>query len=82
MAVGNIPCEVCALGKQTRAKVPKQRPSCSSDILQLVYLDVCGPFKNCSLGGARYFLTFTDDFSKMTFVYFLNCKSKMFDKFL
>ena len=81
MTVGNISYEICALGKQTRTKIP-QRTSSTSEILQLVHSDVCGPLRTRSLRGARYFLTFTDDFSKMTFVYFLSCKRETFDKFL
>jgi hypothetical protein len=30
----------------------------------------------------KYFLTFIDDFSRRTWVYFLKLKSKVFDKFL
>ena len=33
--------------------------------------------ENVSIGGSRYFLTFTDDFSRYTFVYFLKNKSEV-----
>jgi hypothetical protein len=32
--------------------------------------------------GCKYFLTFIDDFSRRTWVYFLKLKSEVFDKFL
>jgi transposase InsO family protein len=32
--------------------------------------------------GCKYFLTFIDDFSRRTWVYFLKLKSKVFDKFM
>jgi transposase InsO family protein len=37
--------------------------------------------KTPSLGGSIYFLTFIDDYSRKTWVYFLKHKSKTFDKF-
>ncbi len=32
--------------------------------LEIVLLDVCGPMRTTSLGGARYFVTYIDDFSR------------------
>jgi transposase InsO family protein len=37
--------------------------------------------RTTSHGGARYFLTFIDDFSRKTHVYLLNAIGKMFEKF-
>jgi hypothetical protein len=50
--------------------------------LQLVHSDLCGPLSSPSFSGCKYFLTFIDDFSRRTWVYFLKLKSKVFDKFL
>jgi hypothetical protein len=36
--------------------------------LQLLHMDVCGPIPVVSLGGARYFLTVLDDFSRLSVV--------------
>ena len=58
------------------------RTTTTSKILELIHSDVCGTFQITSLEGAKYFLTFIDDFSKMTFVYFLTTKSKVFEKFV
>lgn len=33
------------------------------------------------MGGARYFLSFLDDFSNMAFLYFLNSKDQVLDNF-
>jgi hypothetical protein len=35
-----------------------------------------------SFSGFKYFLTFIDDFSRCTWVYFLKLKSEVFDMFL
>jgi hypothetical protein len=34
----------------------------SSNVLEVVHSDVCGPFDVNSLGGNRYFITFVDDY--------------------
>ncbi len=52
----------------------------SSRPLQLVHSDVCGPMDE-SIGGKRYFVSFIDDFSRYCAVYFLENKSKVFEKF-
>ncbi|KAJ9553556.1 hypothetical protein OSB04_017601 [Centaurea solstitialis] len=43
--------------------------------------DVCGPFSHEARGGYRYFITFTDDFSKFGYVYLMRHKSEAFEKF-
>ena len=73
-------CEICSQGKQT--KMPfKKSGTRSKEILGLIHSDLCGPMENASIGGARYFLTFIDDFSRKYFVYFLKQKSEVLEKF-
>ena len=74
--IGLNNCEVCAEGKQCRNPF-KSSDSRSDAILELVYSDVAGPMENVSLGGARYMLTFIDDFSRKIFPYFLKRKSEV-----
>ena len=47
-----------------------------------MHSDLCGPLPSTSFSSFKYFLTFTDDYSKSTWVYFLKLKSEVFDKFL
>ncbi|GAU31928.1 hypothetical protein TSUD_271130, partial [Trifolium subterraneum] len=42
---------------------------------------ICGPLNPISNGGNRYFITFTDDFSRKTWIYFLKEKSSALDTF-
>ena len=35
-----------------------------------------------SLGGYRYYVSFIEDYSKMTWIYFLKKKTKVFKRFL
>jgi hypothetical protein len=49
--------------------------------LEIVHSDVCGPMRTTSLGGARYFVTYIDDFSKKVWVYLLKSKGECLEKF-
>ncbi len=73
--------EDCIEGKQQRTSFPKDEATRASKVLELVHSDVCRPMKTTSRGGAQYFVTFIDDFSKKTHVYILKAKGKVFDKF-
>ena len=53
----------------------------STEKLQLVYTDVCGPMQTHSFGGSRYFITFTDDYSRFSRSYFMKHKAEALDKF-
>ena len=74
-------CEACVQGKQTSKQFRGSADIHTTKVLQLVHSDVCGPMSVASLGGARYFVTFTDDYSRMCYVYFLKHKSEVFQKF-
>ncbi|KAK2427210.1 putative mitochondrial protein [Trifolium repens] len=74
-------CEDCLSGKQHRETIPKQANWRASQKLELVHSDVCGPINPQSNGGNRYFITFTDDFSRKTWVYFLQDKACVFEIF-
>lgn len=74
-------CSGCQLGKHARTKIPKTTTHHASKILELVHFDVCGPFRTNSLGGSRYFVTFIDDFSRKTWIYFITNKSQVLEKF-
>jgi len=50
-------------------------------ILDYIHSDVWGPAPIRSHGGARYFVTFMDDYSQTIWVYFMREKSKVFAKF-
>ena len=74
-------CEVCALGKHHRESFPKENAWRAKVPLELVYTDVCGPMSTPTNGGNRYILTFIDDFSRMTWLYFMRQKSEVFSIF-
>ena len=76
-----VPCEACVKGKQARVPFKKSGIKRSRCVLGLIHSDVCGPMNVPSVGGARYFLTFTDDCTRHSAVYFLRSKSEVPEKF-
>jgi transposase InsO family protein len=74
-------CESCALSKHHRSSFAKEVNWKANKPLELVHTDVCGPIKPMSTGQNRYFLTFIDDFSRKTWIYFLKRKSEVFNYF-
>jgi hypothetical protein len=76
-----IACESYIMGKQHRHSFPKDGAIRATKVLEIMHSDVCGPMKNMSLDGTKYFLTFIDDFSRKMWVYPLKAKSECFEKF-
>ena len=74
-------CEACMQGKCHRKPHYSLKSIKSKEKLQLVHTDICGPMQTQSLGGSRYFITFTDDYSRYCSTYFLKSKSEALEKF-
>jgi hypothetical protein len=74
-------CEGCIQGKHQITSFPKDGVMRASQLLEIIHTDVCGPMKTTSHGGVQYFLTFIDNFSRKTHVYFLKAKGEAFEKF-
>ena len=71
-------CEGCIFGKQHRETFPVRKSYRACTPLEIVHSDICGPMQTSSIGGCKYFLTFIDDYSRKTWVYFLKHKSNAF----
>lgn len=74
-------CVTCAKSKISVKPFPKISLSQANEPLSLVHTDICGPINKTSAGGARYFITFIDDYSRYTFVYFLKTRDQVFEIF-
>ena len=74
-------CKCCMLGKQHHEIFPKAVLYREMKPLELVHTDLCGPMRTQSIGGSCYFLTFINDYSRKTWVYFLKRKSETVAKF-
>ena len=68
----------CALGKHPQDKFEKGHAWRASSPLELVRSDLMGLVPILSMRKKRYVLTFIDDYSRFTWVYFLKLKSKVF----
>jgi len=73
-------CEGCSFGKHHREIFDKGKVWRAKEPLQLIHSDICGPLET-PLSHAFYFLTFIDDFTHKTWVYFLKYKSETFGNF-
>ena len=74
-------CTTCLIGKQHRDVIPKQSSWRAAMKLQLIHADVCGPISPASHSNKRYILSFVDDYSRKTWIYFLHAKSETFNAF-
>ena len=69
-----LTCIECMKWKLT-SKVQKDKITRYGDVLGLIHTDICGPFTPTALGGYRYFITFTNDFSRYGHFEFIREKS-------
>jgi len=74
----NKKCESCILGKKYREPFQKGKAWRANAPLQLIHSDLCS-VEVSSNGGSKYFITFINDFSRKTWVYFLKNKSDACD---
>jgi hypothetical protein len=70
-------CKGCALGKNVKASFPSSETR-SKGILDLIHSDVGGPMSVASVKGTSYYVTFIDDFSRKTWIYFMKTKDEVF----
>ncbi|GJT67123.1 retrovirus-related pol polyprotein from transposon TNT 1-94 [Tanacetum coccineum] len=72
--------DLVILAKQTREPFSLS-DQVSTELGELVHLDLWGPYKVTSKDGFRFFLTIVDDFSRAVWVYLLKSKTEVHDKF-
>jgi transposase InsO family protein len=73
-------CNGCAQGKNIKNPFPK-RDSKGEGVLELIHSDVCVPMPSSSMSGYVYYVSFIDDYSRKTWLYFLKSKDEVFSKF-
>ena len=67
-------CQVCIKAKHTGKFERKPQPRATKPF-ELLHSDLCGPINPSSKSGFRYFILYIDDFTRVTWVYFLQTKS-------
>src|ERR1700738_1378054 len=78
--VTTLVCEACTEGKQYAAKWGNNEEKLATKPLEIVHSGVCGPMNITSIGGARYFVTFVDDYSRKVWVYTMKCKGEWVER--
>ena len=69
-------CECCLEGKSARAPFPAVTERKSTQILDIVHTDLCGPMQTSTPSGNRYVMHLIDDFSRYTVTFLLKQKSE------
>ena len=73
-------CQICTLAKSHRISYPaNSNKSCVS--FTLVHYDVWGPTPLLDNSGFKWFVTFIDDCTRMTWLYLMKHKYKVFSIF-
>lgn len=76
-SISKIPfCEVCATSNNPR-KPYSIRKNIASEVLQRIHSDVFGPVTT-SIGGSKYYISFTDEYTRYSTIYFMEKKSQSF----
>ena len=73
-------CESCIMGKLPKSPflgIGEQ----AKGLLELIHSDVCGPMHVQARSASFYFITFTDNFSRFGWVYFMRYNFEAFEKF-
>lgn len=78
--VSDFSCEVCLKNKSTR-NISRSTPIKATRPLEKIHSDIAGPITPISLGGNKYVITFTDDYSRYSWVNFMNEKSECLNMF-
>jgi hypothetical protein len=70
------PCAACQAGKQVGSSHHNKNVMTTSRPLELLHMDLFRPVAYLSIGGSKYGLVIVDDFSRFTWVFFLQDKSE------
>jgi hypothetical protein len=73
-------CIDCIKGKYAK-KVKKGEVKRSTGVLEIIHMDICGPFPVKSVNGFDSFIIFTDNFSHYDYIYSIKERSEALDKF-
>jgi transposase InsO family protein len=69
-------CSACQAGKQVGTHHPHKNIITTDRPLELLHMDLFGPIAYISIGGSKYCLVIVDDYSRFTWVFFLQEKSQ------
>jgi hypothetical protein len=64
-------CSACQAGKQVGVHHPHKNIMTTDRPLELLHMDLFGPIAYISIDGSKYCLVIVDDYSRFTWVFFL-----------
>jgi hypothetical protein len=75
-------CESCVYAKATRKPIVKARQGeRATEFAQEVHTDLWGPAPMPTINGRRYYISFTDDKTRLTYLHLLRQKSEAFSAY-
>lgn len=72
-------CQNCAFGKICRAHHPSRMNIKASSDSAVLNIDTCGPISTTSLGGSKYFVLATEEYSNYKMIEFASSKTQIPD---
>nr|GEX95236.1 putative ribonuclease H-like domain-containing protein [Tanacetum cinerariifolium] len=72
-------CLACAKGKSTKKTHKPKSEDTNQEKLYLLHMDLCEPMRVESVNGKKYILVIVDDYSRFTWVKFLQSKDETLD---
>jgi hypothetical protein len=70
------PCVACQTGKQVKAQHRAKNIMTATRPLEMLYMDLFGPIAYISIGGNKYGLIIVDDYSRFSWMFFLQDKDE------
>ena len=74
-------CGSCVQGKHQKVYNRHEPAARMTRRLEMIHSDTCGPFRTASQAGARSFVLFTDDLTRMVWCFFLKSKTETMQAF-
>jgi predicted methyltransferase len=76
-------CETCSAGKQARKKfsTDADKIPMPSQIGERIHTDICGPITPATWSGNQYFVSFIDEATRKSWIYFISSRDQMIEKY-
>ncbi|KAA8610835.1 Integrase core domain protein, partial [Pyrenophora tritici-repentis] len=74
-------CEACMLSK-SKKQISRRSPARSTTFLHRIHIDIVGPVTPEGVNGERYWILYTDDYSRYRWIDFTDCKAAITSKLI
>ncbi|GJU44602.1 retrovirus-related pol polyprotein from transposon TNT 1-94 [Tanacetum coccineum] len=69
-------CSACQFGKSKKYSHQPKNENTNLEVLNTLYMDLCGPMRVQTINGKKYILVIVDDYSRFTWVKFLRSRDE------